>query len=529
MRNGQDSMDLTSIIKAVLAPQEERSADTFPSMQPGDRLTGRVLRLESDGRVLIDLGRFRALAHISFGVQPGQTLRLQVLKTGQPLHLQIDSKDLQPTERAIAQLAFAKVIDAANQQHLIKIVDHFLAKTKTVPLPPRQLPEQPPTTVEAGVYQGKGADGGRQTIESITPREQMLQQVRQAMAQIKRLFDPLPMGRPAHQLATWLRSTLENSGAFFEKKLADIIQGRVAAKPATELTQTSGYPQKTENDSRPTDIGQGRVSAKTGTVATQAGEHQQKTEKDSPLANIIQSRVAAKAATELTQAGGRQLKTEDDFQLPHTLAGRSEQPLTSKSEHLTFIRTVLSRDIKPQLLILRDFLAESNSQAGNLADLKPKEVLFLRQTVEQLLIHVEQQQERVSQRAGQPDLFQVLNYLLPVEDQSRPVRLKVYYPKKGRRDKGESHHRIALLLHMDQLGPVRADLAMIQRQLRITFYVRDEAVQKRFEKEIDAVATALTGYFEQIQIDARVSEEKIAQFDREDLSGPSVGRIDIQA
>ena len=70
-------MDISAIFKAVLAPDKERSAENFSTLKQGDKLIGRVLKLESDGRALIDLGSFRALAHTTVPVQVGQKLPLK--------------------------------------------------------------------------------------------------------------------------------------------------------------------------------------------------------------------------------------------------------------------------------------------------------------------------------------------------------------------------------------------------------------------------------------------------------------------
>ena len=88
--------------------------------------------------------------------------------------------------------------------------------------------------------------------------------------------------------------------------------------------------------------------------------------------------------------------------------------------------------------------------------------------------------------------------------------------------------KAALLLMLDRLGPVRVDLGMVERSLRIGFYVRDASVQQIFEKHGQAVVDGLADAFDHIQISTQVSKEKIAQFEGEDLMGPPVGRIDVQ-
>ena len=190
---------------------------------------------------------------------------------------------------------------------------------------------------------------------------------------------------------------------------------------------------------------------------------------------------------------------------------------------------MLARDLKPQLLILKTFLSQIAPEAADQTSVPPKEAAALRQAVEQLLAHVELQQERAVQRSGEADLFHVFAHLLPVKEQPQAVRLKIYYPKQWSSDSQKPKHRIALLLAMDRLGPVRVDLAMVEEQLSIGFFVQDETIRQLFDRHIDIVTTALEPAFEQVMVTTRVSAEKIARFDSEDLAGPAVGRIDIQA
>lgn len=416
-------MDLTAIFRAVPTPETSRGAEDAPAgLRIGDRLTGRVLRLETDGRVLIDLGRFRALAHTTIAVQPGQMLQLKVAQTGVPIQLRLDAGALETGARPLPELALSHLPAPEDQQRVIQAIDRFISATAgrvDSPLLQSGTAPEPPMGGEPSV-----AAGG-----------QTLERVRQALMHLRALFAPWPGAPSADQLAHWVRAAVEDRGILFEIKLADALAGRAGAGPAESM------------------------------------------------------------------------------------------------DHL--VRGVILRDLKPQLLILNAFLGGSEHPAA--MGVKQREITLLRQVTTQLLTHVEQQQERAVQRAGGQELFQVLAHLLPLKEGRQPVRLKVYYPRRRRGGRDQTGHRLALLLDMDRLGPVRVDLSMTAgteagKTLQIMFHVRDTAVQSRLEQGTPSVIKALDGFFECIHVSTLVSSgDTVARFGDEDLEGPATGGIDIRA
>lgn len=440
----------------VQAPgQRLAAAEAFSGLRVGDRLTGRVLQLEADGRVLIDLGRFRALARTTIPVQPGQVLSLKVARSGVPLQLKMDNVEPSPNQRPLPRLAPATLLAEGDRQRLAGVVDRLLAAV------PRTADDASTGVSPAHARPDAGARAVAPATASAsaTAPGQMTTAVAHALVQLKGLFAAAPTTPSAEQLQQWVRTAVEDRGLLFEIKLAEALTPKgpppaVGAHPGAEA-RVGGAPAEVP-DGAPRSAG----------VGTEA------------LARAVQA--------------------------------------------------IFLRDLKPQLLLLQSFLGGPEDAAPRALGLKEPEVAFLRNTVSQLLHHVEQQQERAVQRAGGGELFHVLAHLVPMEEGRRPVQFKVYYPKRGGGD-GTPGHRIALLLDMDRLGPVRVDLAMVANDLGIQFHVRDEAVKQRIEAHGATVADALAGHFDHVQVTARVSREAIARFGTEDQEGPAVGRIDIKA
>jgi hypothetical protein len=192
------------------------------------------------------------------------------------------------------------------------------------------------------------------------------------------------------------------------------------------------------------------------------------------------------------------------------------------------LRSVIANDLKAQLFQLKAFFSGPEGYVESLTELSAKEVSFFKNSMERMLTHLQDQQGRIVSRFGESDPMLVITHHFHVEDQRQPVKLRVYYSKKGRKDRGAGLNRLAMLLNMDRLGPVRIDLAMFGDSLEIGFFVQNETVRRTFVSAVDQIKGALSGVYARVQVVTRISEQKIAQFDREDFSGSGSGMIDIQ-
>jgi hypothetical protein len=393
-------MDISGLIKAVLAPLEGQQPGGFlQTIQPGDQLIGRILKIESDGRALVDLGGSKVLAQIQFAVKPGQTLPLQVVETGPVLHLRvaIPSADHRPTP--LPQTDFLQVLPAGRQTQLLLVADSLTAVTASLRHP------------------------------AAIPGE-----VQNAAALLKTLFEPVPVEQPADQIAQWIKSALEDRGALFEKHLADWFVDAAGMTGTDQTTQ-----------------------------------------------------------------------------------GRGPRPTA-----------IIQRDMKAQLLILNDFLDHIDDPQATALKLDHALISSAQESLERLLGHVGQLQERAVARWQTGATQQIMVHWLPQPTQPAPLQLKVYYPRKGTGETAADRHHIAMLLDMDRLGPVRVDLAMIGRNLHIGFFVGSQEIKTCFAQAVEQIEQSLGPKFDRLQVEIFVSQEKIGQFHQEDLKG-GAGCIDINA
>jgi hypothetical protein len=206
---------------------------------------------------------------------------------------------------------------------------------------------------------------------------------------------------------------------------------------------------------------------------------------------------------------------------PPPLPGNDKEPSTPP------VRIIITRDAKSQLLVLRRLLPSTDEQTALTEKLNPKSAGFLRQTVDRLLSHIESRQEQAVSRWADGGTQQIFVHALQLPDQKKPVQLKIYYPRKEARPGDNRQHRVALLLDMDRLGPVRIDLAMLGRMLQITFYVAHPKAMGLMEPEVASVSQALAGLFDHVSVDLFVSRKKINQFEKEDVQGPGGGGVDL--
>lgn len=395
-------MDLSALIKAVLAPMEPQlSSDALRDLKPGDKLTGRVLNIEADGRALVDLGRSRVLAQMAFAVKSGEPLNLEVVENGAVLHFRAERPQSPAARTPVPLVDFFRVLSPAQQEQLLQITKDLMAPS------------------------------GSGQLTEVLPRE-----ILNAVNRVRTVFESVALDQPPDKLAVWIKNAVEDRGVFFEKRLADMVSG---------------------------------------TSSRTLGE---------------------------TETG------REPYDRPDVL---------------------ISRDIKPQLMILKEFLDQACGSQETVSRLNSKQTGQLRHLVEKLLNHVTQQQTHAVTRWESGAPHQVMVHLWPLQELRAPVELKIYYPPKKRGGGDRRQHRVAILLDMNRLGPVRVDLTMIGGNLHIGFFVVSEALKDYIQKELPSVEAALAGKFQQLQLDVFVSREKIQRFHREDIDATGVGGIDINA
>lgn len=187
------------------------------------------------------------------------------------------------------------------------------------------------------------------------------------------------------------------------------------------------------------------------------------------------------------------------------------------------IRELMIKDLKPNLLILKQFL-DAQSMELKAADRHVLETL--KSVVQRAVSHIEQQQAAAAEKPVDPDLFQSFSHLLFLTDQQRNARLKIYYAKKGRQD-DHKNPRVSLLLEMDRMGLVRTDLWKLDKELNITFFVQNAEIKAAIDNEQHRIGVLLKTVFNTVAVSVVVNEKKITEFDGEDLTVSNHRQLDL--
>jgi hypothetical protein len=204
--------------------------------------------------------------------------------------------------------------------------------------------------------------------------------------------------------------------------------------------------------------------------------------------------------------------------------GSSESLSPKQWVDLPEVKYILSRDLKANLMAL-NLLMEDKEALQKFFD--PRAPTALNNSINSLLSDITHQQGRAVGQQDSAEPFQVFTYVLPLKEGDQTARLKVYYPKK--RNAGPNKgFRISLLLSLDRLGDLRTDFFLLDRDLSITFFVKDNLSKVNIQENLPELQGLLHGFFDQILLKAIVSKKKVMDFDREDLQVAGDRQVDLR-
>ena len=151
----------------------------------------------------------------------------------------------------------------------------------------------------------------------------------------------------------------------------------------------------------------------------------------------------------------------------------------------------------------------------------------MRKAVDALLTDITNQQGRAVKQLDSTEPFQVFTYALPLEEEKQAAKLKIYYQKK-QESGSKKGFQISLLLSMDRLGAVRTDFYLLEKDLTVTFFVKDPSTKTKIQENCPDLQEFLNPFFNQTLVRVIVSEKKIKDFDHEDEQTTSDRRVDVR-
>lgn len=390
-------MDISLLLKAIFDSHIDRSALIQKIIKPGDVFDIRIIEVKGDQRALVDFGKFRALAKIQFPVKAGADFVAKVTDTAGQLRLQVIDpySGVAGGDKAVSHRLEILSFDLFN-----KIQTDIKQATQIILQSPAGTDAPPP-------------------------------HVSRALAALDAHFTSLDLNQ---DLAKWLpliKSYVENTGVFFEKKVADLIL-KLDQRPGAESIQ------EMIRDPR--------------------------------------------------------------------------------------IRSIMDRDLKPILLRLKAYLDTPD------LDVRPPDAKTLTQfkgTLDMLLSDIHNQQSRAVHKNESVNPYQVFSFTLPLKENEENARLKLYCPKK-KSGGSKAGFKISLLLALSRIGEIRADFFLLDKDLSITFFVKDDASKTLFEHHLKEIRESLNSLFNYIVLKTVVSEKKIAEFHHADLDIDSDRQVDLR-
>ncbi|MCP5102186.1 MAG: hypothetical protein GY950_02345 [bacterium] len=395
---GLDLMNMSSSLEFVVSSELEKFILNHQFLKPGDKLEGKIIQVKENGKVLINFGKFRAVAEINFPIKEGDTLPVAVDSKGPKLKLRVDNPQLEVSRRT---------------RDIVSKIDIF--------------PEKAFSKVQVEVQKvldSESAQAGRDgRVGRVLPEI-----IKQAFTRISTYFEALdPAAASTLKLVTQLSTNIRKSGIFFEKDLGTAI-------------------------------------------------------------------------SKLLKEAGRNIGTKELPRLPQ-------------------IKEIIANDLKPNLLVLKDFLdrPEVLQKAAS-----PLQMDTMRRITVEILNNIDNQLnsavEKQTARPPQQENLQVFHFTLPLKESGKNAKLKVYYSKKDKgKDKDKKKFRLSLLLEMERLGDIRSDFLLMGKSLNITFFVKNHVISEKIESNFPEITENLEDTFDYLVLKVFVSERKIADFDTEDL------------
>ena len=84
------------------------------------------------------------------------------------------------------------------------------------------------------------------------------------------------------------------------------------------------------------------------------------------------------------------------------------------------------------------------------------------------------------------------------------------------------------MLTLDRLGDLRADVFLLDEELSINFFVKDDSTKLNLQNHLPELHELLYGFFDQIRLNVTVSDKKVTNFDHEDLQIAGQRRVDLR-
>ena len=186
------------------------------------------------------------------------------------------------------------------------------------------------------------------------------------------------------------------------------------------------------------------------------------------------------------------------------------------------IRPLLERDLKPNLMILRDFLHDP----ANLRYPARAELEGQKPAIDQMLTAIQRNQHHAGMFSSESETAPAFTLFFNLKKTRQRGLLKVFTGSRSKSKNGDGA-RISVMLHMDRIGEIQTDLLLSDRLLQVDFQVADEAVKHHLEKEADQLVDELKRLFSSVRMDVHFAQQLRQELDSLTVEMLSDRHIDL--
>jgi hypothetical protein len=187
-------------------------------------------------------------------------------------------------------------------------------------------------------------------------------------------------------------------------------------------------------------------------------------------------------------------------------------------------RRILAADLKARLAFIKKFF---DGAAGRQLALESREVAALAKAAIELLAEIRAGQEQMARPAAAAQPFQMVHFALPMPDGPCRAGLKIAYRRRPAAGRPEGH-RAAILLRLDRMGAVRADLILLNAGLNVSIFVSDAGMKDEVRRHVNELREALAPFFQNVAVQVSVSPRKIDRFESEEWRPGGESQVDLR-
>jgi len=207
-----------SLLELLEGSELERFLQVKKTLQAGDILEGRVIKLFNQAEALIDFGSFRARAQVQLPLSPGELLKVMVIDAGEKIHFQIQNPEKAVSVDARALSGFIE----RNQWIDLKKLADFIEQVAEKISPKQGGEDNVPVSGDKSVVNIERQILDRQPlVQPMTniPADNEIHPVLSTVSNLKNLLRAIDAGGDAEVVSSKIASLLKSSGIFWENRV----------------------------------------------------------------------------------------------------------------------------------------------------------------------------------------------------------------------------------------------------------------------------------------------------------------------